>query len=224
MNARPLAPVLACLLAFATSGVSEAQTRAYPVQAVKAAFLYRFVDYAEWPAGRPPDRALTIAVLGDEQVAEELLRSVQTRKSPDRAITVLNVSELGEARNADIVFVAHGSARELRSASAEFANRPVLVVTEEEEGLSAGAVINFLVVEGRVRFEVSLPAAERRGLKLSSRLLSVALRVEKSGHLDGPAAEWVVRLLEKSRLRRFFRTSPGFAAAKSVVFAACSGA
>ncbi len=178
MTSRLMA-ALAFLLVLATA--AAAQTRSYPVQTVKAAFLYRFVDYAEWPVGRSPDRALTIAVLGDGGVAEALERSVQARKSPERAITVLSIEQLDQARDAEILFISREAARQLRDAPDSFARRPTLVVTEEEEGLTAGAVINFLVVEGRVRFEVSLPAAEARGLKLSSRLLSVALRVEKSG-------------------------------------------
>ena len=179
MTSRRMAAALALLLVLATG--ADAQTRSYPVQTVKAAFLYRFVDYAEWPDRRSPDRPLTIAVLGDDGVAEALARSVQARKTPDRAITVLNIEQLDQAGDAEILFISRAAARQLRTAPASFVRRPTLVVTEEEEGLTAGAVINFLVVEGRVRFEVSLPAAEARGLKLSSRLLSVALRVEKSG-------------------------------------------
>jgi hypothetical protein len=55
----------------------------------------------------------------------------------------------------------------------------VLTVTESDNGLQQGSVINFRLVEDRVRFEVSLPAAEKCGLKLSSRLLSVAYHVLK---------------------------------------------
>ena len=96
MISRPIATVFAVLLVLASA--AGAQTRSYPVQTVKAAFLYRFVDYAEWPVGRSPDRALTIAVLGDDGVAEALERSVQARKSPERAITVLNIEQLELAR------------------------------------------------------------------------------------------------------------------------------
>ena len=54
---------------------------------------------------------------------------------------------------------------------------PLLTVTESEEGLERGSMINFVSVEGRVRFDVGLPSAERGNLKISARLLSVARRV-----------------------------------------------
>jgi hypothetical protein len=57
----------------------------------------------------------------------------------------------------------------------------VLSVTEADNGLQLGSVINFRLVEDRVRFEVSLPAAEKNNIRLSSRLLSVAYHVLKGG-------------------------------------------
>jgi hypothetical protein len=64
---------------------------------------------------------------------------------------------------------------------ARSAPRHALVVTETDGALALGSVINFVIAEGRVRFEVSLPSAERRGLKFSSRLLAVALAVRNGG-------------------------------------------
>jgi hypothetical protein len=56
--------------------------------------------------------------------------------------------------------------------------RPILVVTDSPDGLREGAIINFLVVDEHIRFEIALGAARSAGLTLSSRLLSAALRVE----------------------------------------------
>jgi hypothetical protein len=61
------------------------------------------------------------------------------------------------------------------------APRTALIVTETEGGLAQGSVINFVVVEGRVRFEISLESAEKRNLRLSSRLLAVAHAVRVGG-------------------------------------------
>jgi hypothetical protein len=97
---------------------------------------------------------------------------------------------LSDGIDADVLFVSAQWKKKLSALVDEHGRDPVLVVTEGEGALERGSVINFLVVEGNVRFEVSLPAAEQRGLKLSSRLLSVALRVEKSGlRLEPPTSE-----------------------------------
>jgi hypothetical protein len=154
----------------------------YAVESVKAAFLYRFLEYVEWPEAARNDAPLTIAVLGDEQLAAELRQNVRGRMAHGREIRVRSITSLQEGLDAQVVFVSSRWKKRLSGLMGAHQQDPVLIVTEGEGALERGAVINFLVVDGNVRFEVSLPAAERRGLKLSSRLLAVALRVEKSGH------------------------------------------
>lgn len=144
---------------------------------LKAAYLYRFLEYVEWPAGAR-DGPLTIAVLGDDRLVAELSRHVEGRKAHGRAIRAQAVRSAQEGLGADVLFVSQDRKRELARAARSNAHRPVLIVTETAGALERGSVINLLEVDGKMRFEVSLPAAERRGLKLSSRLLAVAMRVE----------------------------------------------
>lgn len=174
------------------AGVCPAQTpQAYSVESVKAAFLYRFLEYVEWPvAATRNDEPLTIAVLGDDKLAEELRRNVRGRMAHGREIRARTVSSMQEGLDAQVLFISAQWKRKMGPMAAARDRDPVLVVTEGNGALERGSVINFIVVDGNVRFEVSLPAAEQRGLKLSSRLLNVALRVEKSGHrLEQPAPE-----------------------------------
>jgi hypothetical protein len=168
---------------------SPAQTEAYSVESVKAAFLYRFLEYVEWPAGVHADGPLTIAVLGDDSLAAELHRNVRGRVAHGREVRARSVSSVQEGLDAHVLFVSAQWKKRLGSLADTHQHDPVLVVTEGEGALERGSVINFLVVDGNVRFEISVPAAEQRGLKLSSRLLNVALRVEKSGHLFEPGRE-----------------------------------
>lgn len=159
-----------------------AQTEEYSVESVKAAFLYRFLEYVEWPEGAHPDGPLTIAVLGDESLAEELHRNVRGRLAHGREVRARSVSSVQDGLDAHVLFVSPQWKKKLAAVAEAHARDPVLIVTEGEGALDRGSVINFLVIDGNVRFEISLSAAEQRGLKLSSRLLNVALRVEKSGH------------------------------------------
>jgi YfiR/HmsC-like len=181
------------------AGRTPAQPAAYSVESVKAAFLYRFLEYVDWPVEARQEGPLTIAVLADESLAEELQRTVRGRKAHGREIVARSVTSLSEGIDADVLFVSASWKKRLSGLLDEHGRDPVLVVTEGEGALERGSVINFIVVDGNVRFEVSLPAAEQRGLKLSSRLLSVALRVEKSGHrIEPPTSEtgdqyWVRR-------------------------------
>jgi hypothetical protein len=149
---------------------------------VKAAFLYKFLGYAEFPpaafgeAGGP----LLIAVAGSDDMAAELARIAAGRVVAGRPIAVRRVADNDAPPPAHLLFVAGSdgerAARVLRAAPGAW-----LTVTECEGGLRYGSVINFRIIDERVRFDVSLDAADRKNVKLSSRLLTVANRVQKGG-------------------------------------------
>jgi hypothetical protein len=152
----------------------------YSEDAVKAAFLHRFAAYVEWPASSEAGAEFVIAVAGADGVHEELerlLSKVTVRQRPARAIVATRPEDVTDA---SILFIGqHGAARRRALISAA-SRRHVLVVTDSADGLDAGGAINFVRDGRRVRFEVSLPSAERHGLRIKSDLLSVATRVTAS--------------------------------------------
>lgn len=153
---------------------------------VEAAFLYRFAAYVNWPAEAFSGPDFTIAVLGSDSIVRELQQMLPNHSLKNRPAQVRRIRGLDELRDAQILFVGPRYNDELKSVIARVANRPVLVVTASDHGLDDGSCVNFLVVDQRVRFEVSLTAADRVGLKVSSELLSVAIRVQ--GHSVNPGA------------------------------------
>ena len=166
----------AALLAVgACAGAVHAQAVSEP--AVKAAFLYKFLGYVEWPAAAlPHDGSYVIATVGADEVASELERLVNGRSINGRRIVVRRARDSEGVRGAQVVFVgrSQANARELLRA---VWRQPVLTVTETENGLENGCVVNLVTLEDRVGFEVSLDAADRAGLAISSRMLGVARRV-----------------------------------------------
>lgn len=175
---------LAPLPAAAQGGASQALERR-----VKAAFLYKFLGYADFPAAAFADSGspVMIGVVGSDEMAAELGRVVAGRQVRGRPIVVRTLRE-GDPASVHLLFVAGSDnarvARVLRAAGAGSAAAPgtsaaLLPVTECELGLQNGSVINFRIIEERVRFDVSLDSAERNNVKLSSRLLTVANRVVK---------------------------------------------
>jgi hypothetical protein len=145
---------------------------------IKAAFLYKFAGYIEWPADTfaAPDAPLVIGVTGSEEVAAELERLVPGRSVNNRPVVVRRFREGEAPEGAHILFVGRGEPNLRAVVRAAQQNGGALVVTESEKGLEAGGSINF-VVDDRVGFEVSLEAAERSGHRISSRMLAVARRV-----------------------------------------------
>lgn len=146
---------------------------------IKAAFLYKFAGYIEWPANAfaTPDAPLVIGVTGAEEVAAELERLVPGRSVNNRPVVVRRFREGEPPKGAHILFVGRGEPNVRAVVRAAQQNGGALVVTETERGLEAGASINFVLVEDRVGFEVSLDAAQHSGHRISSRMLAVARRV-----------------------------------------------
>ena len=149
---------------------------------VKAAFIYKFAGYVEWPdsAFAASDAPITIGVLGDDAMAVELVQAAGGRAIDTHPVTVRRIRDVEGAAGLHVLFVSQaerGRLAALRNAPSQ----PLLIITESDKALDQGSVVNFVISEGRVRFEVALDNAERRNLKLSARLLTVAQFVRMGG-------------------------------------------
>jgi YfiR/HmsC-like len=175
----PVASILAALALLAGALPALAQDSAVTEDSVKAAFLYKFPGFIEWPANvlANPEEPVVIGVAGASDVLLELRNIAESRK-PGRPLVAKAVRDAASLAGVHVLFIG----------TRERARAPVfiraaqqagaLVVTEWSGALNTGSIINFVVTaDGRVRFEISLEPAEKSGLRLSSRLLSVAQQV-----------------------------------------------
>ena len=160
-------------------GAAAAHAQVASEAAVKAAFLYKFPGYIEWPADAfaAPDSPFVIAFSGAEEVAAEMERLAAGRSVSGRRVVVRRLREGETLRGVHALFVGRtdpNGRTQLRSASGQ---RGLLVIGDSERALENGATIGFVPADDRVAFEVSLENAERCGLRISSRMLAVARRV-----------------------------------------------
>jgi hypothetical protein len=170
--------VLCCMFAGLLAAVPGARAETtYRDDVVKAAFLFRFTGYVEWPQSATGSGQFTIATLGSPGVAAELTRLIERYSIKNRPARVRTIESAAQASDAQMLYVGADFQGSLRGVTQALGTRPVLVVTDHPNGLDEGSAVNFLIVDRRVRFEVSLSAATRAGLHLSSQLLSVAARV-----------------------------------------------
>lgn len=138
---------------------------------VKAAYLYRFLSFMEWPqASTAP---IVVGFVGAEEIAAELERVTPGRTAQGRPVIVRRLKPGDSPAGAHLVMVGRGESERIGA----LARQGAFVVGEADGALDRGAAINFLLEEGRVRFEVSLPAAERSRVRVSSRMLAVASNV-----------------------------------------------
>jgi hypothetical protein len=143
---------------------------------IKVAYLYRFAGYVEWPEGAfaRPDTPLSIGVWGDDELAEDLAQLVAARTVEGRHLMVRSLKAPESFDGLHVVFVARSRMARLGEVLDTGPVRGTLVVTDAKGALARGSVLNFVQVDGQIRFEVSLEEARRRDLKLSSRLVAVS--------------------------------------------------
>jgi hypothetical protein len=147
--------------------------------AVKAAFLYNFAKFAEWP--KLPDRAVIAAcVVGDSPIADALVGIVSGKDISGHGLRVVRPMEEAAWHECHLLFVA-GSQVPLSTAGlGGVRTLPVLTVSDSTGFSRHGGIVEFYIDAGRMRFAINVDSAERAGLRLSSRLLGLATVIRDS--------------------------------------------
>ena len=164
----------ALTLAIPSVSVSQAEISEYEV---KAAYLFNFAKFVEWPpqALARDSTTFNICLLGDpfEGALEKI---VEGEVLDGRRLAVRHVRGGEDLQGCQILYVPASEARAPRL-FAGLSRQPVLTVGETDNFLSNGGIVRFVQVAGRIRFQINPGAAERASLKLSSKLLRLAMIV-----------------------------------------------
>lgn len=149
---------------------AEPVTKEYQL---KAAFLYNFTKFVDWPTNRLGNQndPIRIGVLGTNPFGEELAKAVEGRTQNGHPFLVTNLTAATEAAAVHLLFVPRGQEAALEVVAADAG---LLTVGESEAFAQQGGVITFTMEAEKIRFEINLDAAEKGGLKISSRLLQLA--------------------------------------------------
>ena len=168
---------LSFLIALAVTLVLQNQAAAKEAgeYEVKAAFLYNFAKFIEWPSNVSPgpNAPMVIGILGKDPFGGEIDRAVAGKTVNGRRLLIKRFSTLESYEYCHILFVSASERSNLPRILAAVANSSVLTVSETERFAQIGGIINFTTIESRIRFEINQAAAERAGLKISSKLLSL---------------------------------------------------
>ena len=157
---------------------AEAQVREL-ASAIKATYLYKFAPFVNWPEGTfgAPSSPLTICVVGDDAVGHLVEEAVQDAKISPRPVLVRRLVTVGPDSQCHIAYLAPGAEGALAAALQRLRRSPMLTVTDDARDTRTRGIINFVVRDNRVRFEVDLAAAAESGLTISSKLLNLAVSV-----------------------------------------------
>jgi hypothetical protein len=159
------------------SGDSLAQDSAPSEYELKAAFLFNFAKYVDWPPEvfAEVTSPLVIGVLGKSPFGGTLERTLQGKAVNDRALTFREVHSLTEATNCHVLFISTSEKVRMPQIFEDLRGTSVLTVGESDRFAEDGGMIGFVLAGNKIRFRVNEEAARKAGLKVSSKLLSLAL-------------------------------------------------
>ena len=162
---------LLCVVMLPADG--SAQDSAVSEYQVKAAYLYNFAKFVEWPAESfsSASAPFEICIFGRDPFGEILQNLIRGKQVNGRSFRIRSGVA---ASSCHILFVSTSVTRQFETILQGLQGRSVLIVGESEGFVERGGMINFVLEGGRVLFEVNQKAAQRAGLKISAKLLSVA--------------------------------------------------
>jgi hypothetical protein len=147
---------------------------------VKAAFLYNFANFVQWPTDALADTTtLTIGILGNDPFGNAFA-PFEKRKVKGHPLRIIRSTRLQELPICHVLFISTSEEKHFEQIFQHLKERPVLTVSETPGFAQVGGMVNFVLQDNKVRFEINLQRTREAQLKLSSKLLKLALVIDGS--------------------------------------------
>jgi hypothetical protein len=144
---------------------------------VKAAFVYNFLKFVEWPPrGEADAKRIRVCIVGDVPV-EGPFDDLDNQDIMSKKLTVSRLVKLTNARECQVLFIASSEERRLSAIMDAVKGAGTLTIGDAEGFAQRGIIINFIMENKKIRFEINAEAARQAGLKISSKLLKLASTV-----------------------------------------------
>jgi hypothetical protein len=172
----PLRGMIALLLFLSGTQTLPAETTTSPEFQVKAAYLYNFAQFVDWPARAfaDPQAPVVIGILGDDLFGSYLDELVRGEKVNNRPIVVQRYHRLNEVRICHVLFISRSETSRLDEIVSALKGRNILSVSDSEDFLQRGGMIQFANEKNKIRMRINLGEVRSANLKISSKLLRVA--------------------------------------------------
>ena len=152
-----------------------------PEYIIKAAYIYNFAMFVEWPveAFSGEDAPIVIGILGSDPFGSALDATIRNKKVNNKRLVVKRVQTNQECRECHILFINSTESSRIEELAHRLKRAPILLVGETPDFALRGGMINFTIEENKVRCEINVKAAKRAGLTISSKLLSLSRIVDE---------------------------------------------
>ena len=179
-GARFVLPVILMTLLSCASAFSMADDRATTEYKIKAAFLYNFSRFVTWPDhDSRADGKFNLCILGNDPFGE-LLDPLSGKPVQKESLEIKRLTSLEQGHACRIIYVSQENAGDLEAIIWELRDQAILTVSDLEGFTAIGGIIQFKLIDNKIRFYINIDAAKRAGLTISSKLLSLATIVRSS--------------------------------------------
>ena len=143
---------------------------------VKAAFIFKFAQFMEWPAAAfASDKdPIVVATFGEDPFEGGLDRVMAGKSIGNRPVVVKHFGGADEITRCHILFAAASSSEDVAGVLHKWAKSPVMTIGDGDNFCQEGGIIQFIIEDGKIHFEVNMEAEDQSGVKISSRLLKLA--------------------------------------------------
>jgi hypothetical protein len=164
-----------------TSPALEARQAKPSEYQVEATYLYNFGRFIQWPNRREvPTNSFLICILGQDPFGPALKETIANEFIDGKSVVAKQVLTTEEAAGCHVLFISASEERRLTQILASLSNSSVLTVSDLPRFTDRGGMIQFVLDDSRVRFEVNVETATRAGLTMSSELLKLATNIRKN--------------------------------------------
>lgn len=167
--------LFAWVIGFAFKGSAQEQPTEYQI---KAAFLFNFAKFVDWPseAFSATNSPIVIGVFGKNVFGSDLENTIRDKTVNNRRFQFITVTSAVEATNCHILFISPSEKENFKKILDGLHNACVLTVSETDQFIKTGGMVNFVIEDNKIRFQINDGAAKKANLRISSKLLSLAAR------------------------------------------------
>lgn len=184
MQVRGIVIVLTAIFILVSSRVNCGAQSATEYQ-VKAAYLFNFLKFVEWPEVTPGESQTkwVIGIVGSSPVGDELTKLVESKSVLGRELQIKTFQSTDNLRICNILFISDSEKKRLPGILASLRGSSVMTVADMDHFIDAGGMVQFVVEDARVRISIDVGATGRARLKISSKLLALARTVTDDGSM-----------------------------------------
>jgi hypothetical protein len=162
-----------------TAHSSYGQPQVYNEYEIKAAFIYNFSKFVEWPDNviSPSADSITLCIIGNNPFGN-MIRAIEGKAVKNKTLSIKNITSPVNIKGCNILFIASSEEDNLKPILSQAAKNHALTIGDTEGFDKMGVIINMFIEEDKVRFNINIDAAERSGFKISSKLLKLSKPVK----------------------------------------------